>query len=407
MRSDRGQGTIEYIAVVLLVALVFTGTATAATGAGPDIAAAVPREIVRALCIVRGGDCYRDRAPCDVTSNIDATSIALEGVVFTIGDDKTVTVTRRSDGKVSVSLDTAPVGEAKGTLGARGKVSLGKRTIAGGAELSVGVTGSWDHGRTWVLPSEDAARRLVDAIRDDRELPPADLEGHEGTLEGAVRGQVGTGVAASGGATATLSGGWQTERATGNRTYHFALAGSGEAALSAGVASASASAGRGAAYALTVGRDGRWLELTITRSGTFTGRADLPREIAPVAAVLDVPTGVGRRWVSETHLDLTDARNLAAARAVVAGARDPLHRRALEDALARLSTRIEDNAIVDARTYATDETTYGIEGRAAFGLKIGGKYERTRATARLVAARTRDIGRRWSERNDCLKVAHG
>ena len=54
MRSDRGQGTVEYLAVVLLVAVVVGGgaTAAAATGAGADIATAVPREVIRALCIV-------------------------------------------------------------------------------------------------------------------------------------------------------------------------------------------------------------------------------------------------------------------------------------------------------------------------------------------------------------------
>src|SRR5919108_1292633 len=96
MRSARGQGTVEYLAVVLLVAVVAGGgTAAAAGGAGADIATAVPHEIIRALCIVRGGDCDRDRAPCDVAASAHSTSWAVAGPGFQFGPDKTRPVTGR------------------------------------------------------------------------------------------------------------------------------------------------------------------------------------------------------------------------------------------------------------------------------------------------------------------------
>src|SRR6476469_4155216 len=82
MRSARGQGTVEYLAVVLLVAFALGGgTAAVASAAGADIATAVPREIRRALCIVTGGDCDRDRAPCDVDTNTRSRSWAPRGAV--------------------------------------------------------------------------------------------------------------------------------------------------------------------------------------------------------------------------------------------------------------------------------------------------------------------------------------
>ena len=75
MRSARGQGTVEYLAVVLLVAFALGGgTAAVASAAGADIATAVPHEVLRALCIVSGGDCDRDRAPCDVDADSRARS---------------------------------------------------------------------------------------------------------------------------------------------------------------------------------------------------------------------------------------------------------------------------------------------------------------------------------------------
>jgi hypothetical protein len=74
MRSDTGQGTVEYLAVVLLVVVAMGGMATApAVGsAGARIATAVPHQVLYAICRVTGGDCDRDRAPCGVASRTAA-----------------------------------------------------------------------------------------------------------------------------------------------------------------------------------------------------------------------------------------------------------------------------------------------------------------------------------------------
>jgi hypothetical protein len=406
MRSARGQGTVEYLAVVLLVAVVAGGAGTAvAGGAGADIATAVPRQIIRALCIVRGGDCDRDRAPCDIASNARSTSWAVAIAVFRFGHDKTVTVTERSDGKFVVTLDTAPIGGLETTVGGRVKLSLGHRTIAAGADLTAGVTGSWAHGRTWVMSTSDDADRLVVAIRDDASLPPPDQEGREGTLEAGLQADAGRAVAVSGAASAMLRGGWQTDRATGNRTFFFATAVAGDAQVAANGSDAAASvAGQdGDRYALTMDRHGRWLDLALTRAGALSSGADLPHELAPVAHALDVPTTLGRSWVTETHLDLTDAANLAVARGALSQAPDSRHPRAFVDALRALSRRVGAQGVIHARTYAVDTSTFGIEGHGGVELKLGGKYERTTDKTRLVAAATRGIDGRWRRRTDCLQ----
>jgi hypothetical protein len=406
MRSDRGQGTVEYLAVVLLVAVVLGGGATAAvaSAAGADVATAVPREVIRALCIVRGGDCNRDRAPCDVASNSDSKSWAVSIAVFKFGHDKTVTVTERSDGTFAVTLDTAPVGGIETSVGARGKISLGKRSFSAGVAVTAGVTGSYGHGRTWIVNSKVAADRLTAAIRDDAALPAADLEGHEATVEASVGASAGSLANASGGAHAALGGGSQTDHKTGNRTYFFTASVAGEASASATgtEAKASVSGSDGDRYALTVAPDGRWLDLAVARTGTLAARADLPPELAPIADKLDVPTRAGRQWVTESHLDLTDAGNLAAARALVSRLEDPLHPGRIPGAIAALADRIQDNAIVDARTYAVDRNTLGAEGNVGAELKVGGKYEKSNETTRLVAATTRAIDGKWVVRDDCL-----
>jgi hypothetical protein len=407
MRSDRGQGTVEYLAVVLLVAVVFGGTATVASGAGRDIASAVPREVIRALCIVRGGDCRRDIAPCDVTSSAKSKKWSVTIAVIKFGHDRTVTVTERSDGTYAVTLDTAPLGGVETSTGARGKVSLGKRSLSAGADITTSVVGSYAHGRTWILRSDEAARRLVAAIKADADLPAADLEGHEAKIEGGVSASAGSVATLSGGALGALGGGSQTDRKTGSKTYFFsaALAGDLGTSVQGTGAEASVSGAKDARFALTVGPDGRWVDLAISQTGALSGGADLPEQLTPVAKALDVPAKGARRWVTESHLDLTDAENLAAAQRVVAAVTDPLHPEKLSGSLTGLNARIRDNAVVDARTYMVDREATGIEGDLGLEIKAGGKYENSTENTRLVAATTRGIDGQWRVRDECLQEA--
>ena len=66
-RSDQtGQATVDYAAVVLVVSLVLLAMAGVAAARGALVTDAITRQIARALCIVTGGDCDREREPCVV-----------------------------------------------------------------------------------------------------------------------------------------------------------------------------------------------------------------------------------------------------------------------------------------------------------------------------------------------------
>jgi hypothetical protein len=316
-------------------------------------------------------------------------------------------VIRRSDGTYAVSLDTAPTGGLETSLGARGKLNLGKRTLSAGADLSGGLTGSYAHRRTWVLHTRRAVERLMEAIADGAALPAADIDGHEASIEAGVDASAGTIATISVGALARLGGGSQLDRTTGDRTYFFTAAVSGEATASATgtEASASATGSDEDRYALTIGPDGRWLDLAVTRTGTLAGRADLPPQVAPIADALDIPVAGGRRWLTESHLDLTDADNLAAARTLVGAVTDPRHPGGIPAALAGLEGRVNDHAVVDARTYAVDQEAFGAEGHVGVELKLGAKYQTSTEQTRLVAATTRGIDGQWRVRHDCLEEA--
>ena len=66
---------------------------------------------------------------------------------------------------------------------------------------------------------------------------------------------------------------------------------------------------------------------------------------------------------------------------------------------------MRDAAVIDARTYAVDDETRGAEGHAGAELQIGGKYQTSTESARLVAATTRGLDGQWRVRDDCLEEA--
>jgi hypothetical protein len=408
MRSARGQGTVEYLAVVLLVAFALGGgTAAVASAAGADIATAVPHEVLRALCIVSGGDCDRDRAPCDVDADSRARSLAVTIAVVKLGHDKRVTVTRRSDGTFAVTLQTAPTGGVGASAGARAKIDLGRGSVAAGADVTVGVTGAFAHNRTWIVGSKGEADRLVRTIEEHAVLPPATVDGHEASVEATGDAVIGTIANASGRVLAGLSGGWATDHRTGNRTYFLSgsVGAQADASVKGSKVRASVAGSDSDRYALTVAPDGRWIDLAVTRTGELGTSVDLPKGVAAALGTLDLPGSPPRRWVTDSHLDLGDPQNLAAAQAFVAGLKDLRHPGRLTDAVGALSRRMRDAAVIDARTYAVDSETRGAEGRIGAGAQIGGKYQTSTDKARLVAATTRGLDGQWRVRDDCLEEA--
>jgi hypothetical protein len=66
-----------------------------------------------------------------------------------------------------------------------------------------------------------------------------------------------------------------------------------------------------------------------------------------------------------------------------------------------LGAVLADRARLDVRTYAEDEDTTGIGGNLAAGAKVGGSYDKTVTTRRLLSAATRPPGGFWERRTDC------
>jgi hypothetical protein len=210
------------------------------------------------------------------------------------------------------------------------------------------------------------------------------------------------------GISAADTAGSRVDTATGQRTFYLRRRNSASASVTAGEAAGEGAGASETEYAVTVDRDGRPVTLTVIDTGTLSGSMDLPPRLQPLAGALAVPTRGNRAWVTESHLDLSEPDNLAAAQQVVAQLRAPRPRLGgLVDVPEALERALEERAVINARTYSMSGSSYGGElagrvGGVGVGVDITAKETES---AHLVAAMTRGADGGWRRRDDCLKEA--
>jgi hypothetical protein len=412
MDPQRGQASADYVAVLLVVVLVLGAASTAGVG-GEGIAQAVDRQLLRALCVVRGGDCEADRRPCVTGSLRELDRASLTVAVVRLGHDRILVREARSDGTVALTLleRTSPGLEV--AFGVRAGATLDGRTVSLGGELR-GLAGPvFGRGRTWIVPEGRTADALAARLahprprllrgRGPRRLRPRDPP----PLPPPAQTAGDRGFAAELRFTSSVLGvrmrsedvaGARLDTATGRRTLYVRRA-------NEIVTTAARLRGEELAqeqFAVTLDRSGRPTDLLVLRFGALTGAPDLPQRAQAVAGALDVPSRHGRSWTTEEHLDLTDGANLAAARAFLDQVvrRHPRLGHAVDVSTA-LRARLDAAAVVHASTYEVDVSALALTGSVAAGVKLGGTFEHTVTASRLLAATTRGLDGVWRTRTDC------
>jgi hypothetical protein len=414
--SDRGQAGLEYVGVLLLVAVVLGALGLAADGSG--IPQAVHRQMLRALCIARAGDCEEDRTYCPVATDRRREIVSARVLVFRIGHEKTIIREDRSDGTTAITI---VYGKERGLeigSGVHVGLSLGHGGLSLGGELTAVAVASREHGYTWVLPDDRAVNALVgrlgvssgslDRLIAARRLPAPTLRYEHGGAR--VDGELSRGTVM--GAALALSSedvaGSRINAATHRTTVYVQRTVDGSLSLTHNGTGATAGQTDRERYAITYDAGGRPLDLMVMTTGTFRVSAELPNRLQPAVGLLSVPTGHGRVYVEETHLDLTDPENLRLASAFMAQVRHPTEPAlgppvAIATALRR---RLDEQAVIHARAYDYDERNYGVDFSAAVdGMGIGGELQRIHEDTRLVAATTRGLDGVWRRRGDCLARA--
>lgn len=404
--SERGQGTIEYAGLVLLVALVVAAAAT--LWVDPQvIGGAVTRAFARGICVVSGGFCDADRQPCVTASESRERGWHVNVAVVRYGESDVLIREQRSDGTVALTHTRDRAGGLDVGAGLDGRVN----GIAVGATMRAATLARLGRGETYVVDRRQADALQARIVAGDRRLPrPATTYGEwgvAGDYEGGLSAEL-LGITA--GFSQADAFGTSTDMATGRRTVYLAPAEGWRGSLTFADDELAGADGRHAErYGVVSDREGRARELVVAASGELRGSAALPSGLAEVAGLLMVPASgdAGRRWSTETRLELSDPEVRRAARAFLQELRRPgphalLGAPSLSDALRRL---LRERGRTEARTYALEQDGDGFGGHVAAGVKVGGAIDTTRRTTRLLAAASRGPDGVWRRRRDCLARA--
>src|SRR5215210_742342 len=125
LHAVTGQGTVEYVAILALVAVVLAAAVAGAAGLAPGVGNAVVGQVRHALCIVAGRACVEHEAarPCVVRTARDERSETVSVGFVQLGADRLVLRERLSDG--TLRLTVLNRGQAGASAGAGSNVRVG------------------------------------------------------------------------------------------------------------------------------------------------------------------------------------------------------------------------------------------------------------------------------------------
>lgn len=413
MRGARGQATVDYLGVVLVVALV--AGAAAALLATTDLGERVVAAFERALCVVTGGPCDEVSSPC-VTSSVEhARGTRVNALIFRIGHRWAELREHHPDGTVAVTLvDSGEEGLDFGT-GIGAQVRWGKVGWAVGAELRAAVLAEQASGRVWTVRDDDAATRLVgrvtraDITRHPRPgiagapaMAPLPLEVHAPEPEETFA-ERGTSVGVDWQSRVSAHGflarayGQRVVRSSGRRTIYVRAEESGAAGLALGTqVSGSGKGAREERYGITFDRQRRPLDFEVLSAFDLSGSVALSSQLG---RALGPSLAAGEHVETEQHLDLTDPEN---ARLVELYLRAFGTRAGLGVAAHALRDRLERGGTTRVRVYDTNGTVHEVGGQARIGgVGIGGQTGTAVTSEHLVSAVVRVRGGAWHADPTC------
>ena len=396
--GERGQASFEWLAVVALVAsMLGLGAALAQAG---YVGRRVTREMARAICIVGAGDCARDREPCVVGSQENSQGMTVDLAFVHFGEDGYALVEHRSDGTVAVTVEHGYAFGVQAAGGASAELHAGGLDATAGGEIAASLIARYGRGQTWIVGSDAEAGRLLDDLDD---APEPDVKSGHGAWQGAVGAIAGLdGLmsfdVAHGALTFDHEAGSQVDRRTGHRTLYVQSSWTGEAEIGDVLGVSGGQVGE--TYAVELDAAGHPLDLRVIAAGSFAGSQDLPGVVQPVVGLLERGTSEDRIYEVTAHLDLTDARNLAAARELLDAV---ARRRATARPSQALRRLIDERGTVEARVLQQQTSTHSASLSAAFdGAQFGAGAHVEQRTQKLVAATSRGLDGQWLSRTDCV-----
>ena len=424
-RSEHGQATVDYVALLGLVGflLALGGAAVTVTGVGDRFVYALRQGI----CAVGGVLCPPPPEPCVVRRDAQRDSGSVTVGVVRFGQDQALVVERLSNGKVAVTLIGGGHAGGEIGIGAGVGVSTGGETLGAGAEARAAVIARLGDGREWIVPDEAAAKRLIDQLGRDETIPlvdgpveaidelfgggehvrDPDVEWDEGGTGGDASGEADVGpVTVSARGALGVSVGVRTDHRTGRRTYYLRLDASSSAALGAKLLGGGGAGAGSTSVAVTFDRHGRPVELVATAFRQLEGSMQLPAGlVAKNVLARGAHGGTGGRLEVDARLDLAAPANAEAAKRLIDALGHPEEPGALAGAVAGLGERIVNGARLDARVYGMTSDTYGGSARAKVVVGVGANLQHRMEQSQLLGAWERPPDGAWTDRRDCSDAA--
>ena len=396
MRSTRGQATIDYVALVGVLAIVFAVALGFAAQGAPGVVNAVAGQLRHAVCLVSGGQCVEPRAkPCTVATTRDQHHFAVS-LVVRIDHDRYVLQERMSDGTVRLTVARGDAVGLQVGAGATARVSVGGRRLGASDELRASAQVALGRGKVYVARDEREASAFMRAIKDGRSPGPVREVFYDGGVRGLAEAGFGTGWLEGAGARTV---GVRRDRRTGDTTVTVGSGGSAWGGLVAALMGPSAAGDGAGTLGVTLDRRRRPIELSLSAAGSvaagLAGGAALPGIPASARAGGSGGAMAGRRWELGARVDLRDPLVRAAWARV---RRHP----ASSDAIRALGTVIRQRAYLDVRTYKTDSRASGAAVGISGGVRLGSEYDHVVDRSRLLSASSRPPAGLWERRFDCV-----
>jgi hypothetical protein len=402
LASERGQSTINWLALMAGVVVVAAALAVSLPSVAPHITCAFQTLVSK----VTGGvipecnhtaavdDDVPDASTCIVSERSGEAGITV--TVFSVkGGAKVKLITRRTaDGKVYVTVEGGgEIGLEFGTpAGGEVSINAGSTDVTEGANAKGGGKLTGNGSVTWVFDNEDKAHEFADIVAgkardaaldtnpitwlgrraigvgEDRPIPApsifgleggvrlfGDAEGGAGPLSGSAEGEIGPSI------------GGRYDARTHQTTVYFKVAGSGN--IGGQLLGTVGGSGLGEAelqLAVTVDSHGNPVQATVIGSGTVNGQLT-----GKLASLSGKPGVAGQRADVRLDLDLTDPANRQAFNDFV---NNPI------GGAPGLVQRFADDSRSGVRLYDASQTNVGLEGSASiadveFGLDVGGNYK--------------------------------
>ncbi len=415
-RSERGQATLEWTALVAVVAVVLA--VGGAVAGAPGIANAVGGALQRALCLVGGGTCRPAEPRACVMSSMDSSARAGVKFVFVeLAGHVGLLREERSDGTIQLTLvDDIEAGLTGGT-GARARVELGGLVNARAGVMSEAeVLARLGRRRSWEVSSRaeaDALERRIERsvaerviprpirdvaakVSDDdvADLPAPDDASLGGELQASAFAGLNVGAEARAGLEARLGA---TRNRDGTTRVTFAVRGETSLDLQRALFGLHAEGDGSVAVTVAFDRRGTATELQVAAVAQGDMQAALPDEIPHGAAGRGERGG---RVEASGTLDLTASGNREAVERLLA-ALAPARAGALPGAAVEVARRIASAGTLTAELRTTSRDAYGAELEGGAGAVAGVSGEVTRMTSRLRRAWWRPPGGVWDRRVDC------